>query len=265
MSAKTACNGSRMRSGCLAGAPSPLSTGRAVCASIDVESGEVVWLHRFPAWHAAPDRSGNALRLRHEFSRCRSARHPARRPADLSLRQRGEFGRRALGPARFPITTALLRLMHVSTPIRIRVFRPTVRALSSRRITPATPKFMKSNLTERRHERRQHPRKPTHSSGNPRRAHHRNEPRARALVSCSAIWPSCRRHSPSISCSIASAISAPVRCWKSPTQAIRCRISSRLPPICAPIARATLSSLTANARPTVPTSKICGATIWCRF
>jgi len=25
---------------------------------IDVESGEAVWLHRFPAWHAAPDRSG---------------------------------------------------------------------------------------------------------------------------------------------------------------------------------------------------------------
>ena len=70
-------------------------------------------------------------------------------------------------------------------------------------------------------------------------------------VSCSAIWRSCRRHLPSISCCIASAISAPARCWKSPTQAIRCRTSWRQMPICAPIARATRSSLTESARPTV--------------
>ena len=217
---------------------------------IDLESGDAVWLHRFPAWHAAPDRSGTRFVCDTNFPdpACTSFRSTARRRY-LCASEASSEGAHWGGP--FPTTMAPLPLKHVSTPIRIRVFHRTARALSSRPIAPDMPRFMKSNSTERRHERGQASLRANAFAGKSATDASPERAAGSRLVSCSAIWRSCRRHSPSTSCCIASAISAPVRCLKSPTRAIRCRTSWRQLPICAPIAQDIRSSSTESAKPIV--------------
>ena len=64
---------------------------------IDIETGKAEWLHRFPAWHAAPDATGTRFVCDTNFPDRGLHIHSARRRAGISLRQRGHIGRRALG------------------------------------------------------------------------------------------------------------------------------------------------------------------------
>ncbi len=119
---------------------------------IDIDTGKAEWLHRFPSWHAAPDASRDALGLRHQFSRSGPAHHSARRLTGVSLRQRGDIGRRALGPSVSRTMTVRSRSRRASTPIRIRASRRTASAWSLPRTAPALPRSTKSSWTEARHE-----------------------------------------------------------------------------------------------------------------
>ena len=74
---------------------------------IDVDSGVVRWITRFPAWHAAPDDDGRALRLRHQLSRtaaCTSTTSTTR-PTLNPLAPSEARTKAPTGAARFPTTT----------------------------------------------------------------------------------------------------------------------------------------------------------------
>ena len=64
---------------------------------IDIETGNAEWLHRFPAWHAAPDAAGKRFVCDTNFPDRGLHIISARRRGRIPLRQRGDLGRRALG------------------------------------------------------------------------------------------------------------------------------------------------------------------------
>ena len=94
---------------------------------IDIDTGKAEWLHRFPAWHAAPDASGTrfvcdtnfpdrGLHINRARRRRLNSSAPARRPRKART-----------GRIRFPTTTARSRSKRASIPIRIHVFRRTAK------------------------------------------------------------------------------------------------------------------------------------------
>ena len=189
---------------------------------IDVDRGVVAVDHLFPAWHAAPDDAGDAVRLRHQFPRPRPAHLRARRRSGRRGRRRSAPARRRprarTGAGRFPTTTGRSRSKRASTPIRIRASRRTARAWCSPRTGPATRSSTRSMLEDAMNA--------DGHAGKPARPRRKSAPAASPApaagsrtASCSAISRSCRRNTRSTSCCIASATSAPARCWKSPIPA----------------------------------------------
>ena len=223
--ARTACSGSPTRSGFRARASVAFVDWPRGMRVIDVDTGAVRWITRFPAWHAAPDDARTAHssatptfpdRGLHLLST--STAEDDRRPSSCAA-QRGEQRGHPLGRAvplqRRPGRGAR-RAQHTHPHPR---FSPDG---NSRVLSPPTAAGTRSS-TKPCWRTEHDARAPCwRANGCARRSAPAASP-ARAAgsrtASCSAISRSCPRNTPSTSCSIASATSAPARCWKSPIPA----------------------------------------------